>query len=344
MFPNGAKRLAMIPSRHGAGGQKRCIFPREQLHHRDCHHPTAMKSTTGRHLPALTNLVALETTARLGSVTGASEELCLTQGAVSKQITELEDFLGVRLLNRRKGAMAATPIGEEYLKTVRKALAMLEEATREVQSGWAAGGRLNLSVPVSLGNIWLLPRLLRFAKEQPQIQLNVTTKVGPIDLENAQQDAAIMYCSDPPPQHYSMKVMPLELFPVCAPELLPAGATLATATKKRLPLLHQMAALEAWPSYLKQQGIRQPERDGPRYGLLTMGLQAALGGMGVALLPDYVTGEDIRAGRLIRLSSTAYVSPKSYYFVCLEEKLAHPAMHTFIAWLREQRSEEMPAA
>ena len=110
-----------------------------------------MKSTTGRHLPALANLLALEATARIGSVTGASGELCLTQSAVSKQITELEEFLGARLLNRRKGAVAATAVGEEYLKSVRKALAMLEEATLEVQSGRAAGGRLNLSVPVSLG-------------------------------------------------------------------------------------------------------------------------------------------------------------------------------------------------
>ncbi|TXI87281.1 LysR family transcriptional regulator [Cupriavidus sp. H19C3] len=299
-----------------------------------------MKSTTGRHLPALANLLALEATARLGSVTGASGELCLTQSAVSKQITELEDFLGTRLLNRRKGAVVPTPVGEEYLKSVRKVLAMLEEATLEVQSGRAAGGRLNLSVPVSLGNIWLLPRLLRFAKEQPHIQLNVTTKVGPVDLESAALDAAIMYCAGPPPRHFARKVMPLELYPVCAPDLLPGGGTLARALK-RLPLLHQNAALEAWPAYLRQMGVKlENPDDGPRYGLLTMGLQAAVSGMGVALLPDYVAGDDIRAGRLLRLGSVPYVSPKSYYFVCLEEKLDSPAMQTFIAWLQEQGASE----
>lgn len=302
------------------------------------HSPIAMKSTTGRHLPALANLIALEATARTGSVTGAAEELCLTQSAVSKQITELEDFLGARMLNRRKGAVAATPAGVEYLSTVRKVLAMLEEATLEVQSGRAAGGRLNLSVPVSLGNIWLLPRLLRFAKEQPHIQLNVTTKVGPVDLESTALDAAIMYCAAPPPRHFALKVMPLELYPVCAPELLSGGGTLAWALK-RIPLLHQNAALEAWPAYLNQMGMElvHPD-DGPRYGLLTMGLQAAVGGMGVALLPDYVAGEDIKAGRLLRLAAEPYVSPKAYYFVCLEEKRGGPAMQTFIAWLQQQRA------
>ncbi len=304
------------------------------------HTPTDMKSTTGRHLPALANLIAFETTARTGSVTGAADELCLTQSAVSKQITELEAFLGERMLNRRKGAVAATPAGEEYLRSVRKALAILEEATLEVQSGRAAGGRLNLSVPVSLGNIWLLPRLLRFAKEQPQIQLNVTTKVGPVDLESTGLDAAIMYCAGPPPRHFALKVMPLVLYPVCAPELLSGGGTLARAVK-RLPLLHQIAALEAWPAYLEQNGITlaHPD-DGSRYGLLTMGLQAAVSGMGVALLPEYVAGEDIRAGRLLRLSDQPYVSPKAYYFVCLEEKRNSPAMQSFIAWLLEQSADE----
>lgn len=293
-------------------------------------------------MPALANLIALETTARIGSVTGAAEELCLTQGAVSKQITELEDFLGARMLSRRKGAVAATPAGEEYLRSVRKALAMLEEATLEVQSGRAAGGRLNLSVPVSLGNIWLLPRLLRFAKEQPQIQLNVTTKVGPVDLENTGLDAAIMYCSGPPPRHFALKVIPLELYPVCAPELLPGGGTLAEALK-RMPLLHQIAALEAWPSYLQQTGIRlaHPD-DGPRYGLLTMGLQAAVSGMGIALLPDYVTTDDLKAGRLLRVASDPYVSPKAYYFICPEERRDGPAMQTFIRWLRQQTAGEPP--
>ncbi|WP_349608644.1 MULTISPECIES: LysR substrate-binding domain-containing protein [Cupriavidus] len=298
-----------------------------------------MKSTNGRHLPALANLIAFETTARTGSVTGAAEELCLTQSAVSKQITELESFLGERMLNRRKGAVATTPAGEEYLKSVRKALAMLEEATMEVQSGRASGGRLNVSVPVSLGNIWLLPRMLRFAREQPHIQLNVTTKVGPVDLESTGLDAAIMYCAGPPPRHFSLKVMPLVLYPVCAPELLPAGATLARAVK-RLPLLHQNAALEAWPAYLGQTGIKlaHPD-DGSRYGLLTMGLQAALGGMGLALLPEYVAGDDIRAGRLLRLSDEPYVSPKAYYFICREDKRDSPAMQTFIAWLLEQSAD-----
>lgn len=301
--------------------------------------PTDMKSTNGRHLPALANLIAFETTARTGSVTGAAEELCLTQSAVSKQITELESFLGARMLNRRKGAVAATPAGEEYLKSVRKALAMLEEATMEVQSGRASGGRLNLSVPVSLGNIWLLPRMLRFAREQPHIQLNVTTKVGPVDLESTGLDAAIMYCAGPPPRHFSLKVMPLELYPVCARELMPAGTRLAKAVKS-LPLLHQNAALEAWPAYLEQAGIKlaHPD-DGSRYGLLTMGLQAALGGMGLALLPEYVAGEDIKAGRLLRLSDEPYVSPKAYYFICREDKRDSPAMQTFIAWLLEQGAD-----
>jgi len=301
-----------------------------------------MKSTTCRHLPSLTNLTALEATARLGSVTEAAEELCLTQSAVSKQITQLEEFLGTRLLSRRKGAVMPTPVGEAYLKTVRQAMSLLEEATFEVQSGRAAGGRLDVSVPVSLGNIWLLPKLLEFAKAQPHIQLSVTTKVGPVDLENSSLDAAIMYCGGSFPRHYSFKVMPLELYPVCSPELV--GDSDFDDVLARAPLLHQMAALEAWPAYLQQLERKLPSsNDGPRYGLLTMGLQAAMGGMGVALLPNFVADDDIRAGRLMRLSTIPYVSPKSYYFVCLDDKRTNPAMQSFISWLHQQETVEATA-
>lgn len=294
-----------------------------------------MKSTTSRNLPAVANLLAFETTARLGSVTEAAEELCLTQSAVSKQLSELESFLGIRLLDRRKGAVTATATGEAYLKQVRTVLNLLEEATLEVLSGRGAGGRLDLSVPVSLGNIWLLPRLLQFAKQHPQIQLNITTKVGPVDLVHSGLDAAIMYCAGPPPGHFGVEVMPLELFPVCAPDRLPRGGSLAQALRS-LPLLHQNAAPDAWPAYLAQIGAKVARpADGPRYGLLTMGLQAAVGGMGLALLPDYVTGDDIAAGRLLRVSRRGYLSPKAYYFVCLEEKRTHPTLVTFVEWLLE---------
>ncbi|WP_082928323.1 LysR substrate-binding domain-containing protein [Cupriavidus gilardii] len=292
-----------------------------------------MKSTTSRNLPALANLVALEATVRKGSVTEAADELCLTQSAVSKQLTELENFLGVRLLDRRKGGVVATATGAEYLKRVTQVLNLLEEATLEVLTGRGSGGRLDLSVPVSLGNIWLLPRMLQFAKQHPQIQLNITTKVGPVDLPHSGLDAAIMYCGGPPPGHFGVEVMPLELFPVCAPDRLPRGGSLAQALRQ-LPLLHQHTALDAWPAYLAQIGAKVARPgDGPRYGLLTMGLQAAVSGMGIALLPEFVAGDDLRAGRLIRLSDISYLSPKSYYFVCLDEKRANPTLVTFLDWL-----------
>lgn len=295
-----------------------------------------MKNATGRQLPALANLLALEATVRLSSVTEAARELCLTQSAISKQLNELEGFLGVGLLSRRKGAVAATPAGTQYLMRVRKAITELEDATLEVLSGQGIGGRLNLSVPVSLGNIWLLPRLLQFAKQHPHIQVNLSTKIGPVDLRVSGLDAAIMYCAGPGEGHYGLKVMPLELFPVCAPELVQAGESLESVLA-RLPLLHQAAALEAWPSFFELAGLEALRvLKGPRYALLTMGLQSALSGLGVALMPEYVAGEDLKSGRLVRLSETTYVAEKAYYFVCLQESMKAPVIASFVDWLQAQ--------
>ncbi|MCP3019824.1 LysR substrate-binding domain-containing protein [Cupriavidus basilensis] len=301
-----------------------------------------MRSTNGRHLPALSHLVALEATVRLASVTGAADELCLTQSAVSKQLTELEEYLGVPMLTRRKGAVSPTQAGEQYLRAVRKVIAELEEATLEVLTSRGSGGRLDLRVPVSLGNIWLLPRLAGFAKAHPQIQVNVTAKAGTVDLRASGLDGAIQVCTGPPEGHVGVKVMPLALFPVCVPELL-AQAESAQAALEHLPLLHQAEALEAWAGYFDVIGMaaRRALR-GPRYASLAMGLQAALSGMGIALLPDYVVREHLRAGRLVRLLDATYVSPKSYYFVCLEDKWHSPLVGVFLAWLLAEVAADAP--
>ena len=142
-----------------------------------------MKNAAGRHLPAIANLLALEATVRLGSLTEAGNELYLTQSTISKQLSELESFVGVPLLTRAKGAVAATPAGTQYLLRVRRALAEIEDATLEVCAGQGRGGRLSLSVPVSLGNLWLLPRMLDFAKQNPDILLNLISKIGPVACE-----------------------------------------------------------------------------------------------------------------------------------------------------------------
>ena len=296
----------------------------------------SMRNATGRQLPALANLLALEATVRLASVTEAAHELCLTQSAITKQLNELEDFVGVPLLSRRKGAVAATPAGTQYLMRVRKAIAEIEDATLEVLNGQGKGGRLNLSVPISLGNIWLLPRLLQFAKQHPDIQINLSTKVGPVDLRLSGLDAAIMYCAGPPEGYFGLKVMPLELFPVCAPELVHPGESLE-GTLARLPLLHQAAALEAWPSFYKAAGLDPPRvLKGPRYALLTMGLQSALSGLGVALLPDYVASDALQSGRLVQLSKVTYLAQKAYYFVCPQESIDAPVIAPFVQWLQRQ--------
>jgi len=301
-----------------------------------------MKNAAGRHLPAIANLLALEATVRLGSLTEAGNELYLTQSTISKQLTELECFVGVPLLTRAKGAVAATPAGNQYLTRLRRALAEIEDATLEVSSGQGRGGRLNLSVPVSLGNLWLLPRMLDFAKRHPDILLNLISKIGPVDLRASRLDAAVVCNGGPAPGEYGLRLMGLRMMPVCAPDLLLEGEPLAQ-TLARVPLLHLVTALHAWPTFCDGAGIKTLQAfRGPRYTLLTMGLQAALSGLGIALLPEWVAGNELRAGRLAKVSPSFYQSEKAYYFICPQEQLATPAISTLVQWLRDEICEPDP--
>jgi LysR family glycine cleavage system transcriptional activator len=298
-----------------------------------------MKNVAGRHLPAIANLLALEATVRLGSLTEAGNELYLTQSTISKQLSELEAFVGVPLLTRAKGAVAATPAGTQYLARLRRALTEIEDATLEVSSGQGRGGRLNLSVPVSLGNLWLLPRLLEFAKQQPDILLNLASKIGPVDLRASGLDAAVVCNTGPGVGEFGLRLMGLRMWPVCAPELLRPGEPLAE-TLERLPLLHLVTALEGWPSFCERMGtVTQQAFRGPRYTLLTMGLQAALNGLGIALLPDWVAGDELRAGRLAKVSESCFESRKAYHFICPQSLVDTPAVATLVQWLRAEVCE-----
>ena len=298
-----------------------------------------MKNAAGRHLPAMANLLALEATVRLGSLTEAGNELYLTQSTISKQLSELESFVGVMLLTRAKGAVAATPAGNQYLVRLRRALTEIEDATLEVSSGQGRGGRLSLSVPVSLGNLWLLPRILDFAKKHPDILLNLMSKIGPVDLRAAGLDAAVVCNGGPGPGEFGLRIKGLQMMPVCAPELLRDGEPLAD-TLERLPLLHLVTALQGWPTFCEVVGIHtQQAFRGPRYTLLTMGLQAALSGLGIALLPEWVAGDDLRAGRLAKVSQSFYQSKNSYYFICPMELVDTPAISTLVRWLRKDICE-----
>ena len=123
-----------------------------------------------RLCPSIQELQAFETTARYMNVTRAASELCVSQGAISRQILNLEEWLGVPLFERIKQRLVLTEAGRSYLKNIRPSLSKLEAATIELRAHRGSGGVFNLACAPTFGAKWLIPRLASFLKQQPEIK------------------------------------------------------------------------------------------------------------------------------------------------------------------------------
>ncbi|SOE51981.1 Transcriptional regulator, LysR family [plant metagenome] len=308
-------------------------------------------------LPSTTALRCLDASARLLSFTRAARELHLTQSAVSHHILQLEQLLGVPLFVRRHGGLDLTAAGQSYWKDIAQVLRHLERATESISATGGRGGMLNLSVSSTLANHWLMPRLHEFVTAHPDITLNLSTRVGPIDFTTSNEDASIEFSPGPQPGLEARLVMPLVLRPYLSQHALrdfdPALA------RRRKPALSkaQLAALftthrlisrttvpEAWESWLAAAGLAGavPEEHfhkGPRYALMSMAYNGVIGSLGIALLPRYITHGAVATGQLVCLSDTGWTAPRAYYLRWPSNRAEPQVLRTFSEWVTGLRQD-----
>lgn len=296
------------------------------------------------HLPSLTSLRCFDASARHGSFTRAGAELHLTQGAVSHQVIGLEQQLGLPLFIRRRHGLELTEAGQAYWPDVNSALRQLERATDHLLLSRGKGGTLSLSVASTFGSFWLMARLPSFVAAYPQVTLNLSTRIGPVNFQApGAPDASIEYSTGPADGILATQVMPLTLWPHApAAAMRPAAGRLdrkqLAALLRKLPLIRHTTVPQAWPGWLSAAGlaktIPQSHLDaGPQYDLLSMALNAVIAGLGIALLPDYLAREAVAQRRIRRISETCWTSTKAYYLRYPQWKADLPALKSFAQWL-----------
>ncbi|WP_256220135.1 MULTISPECIES: LysR substrate-binding domain-containing protein [unclassified Variovorax] len=292
---------------------------------------------TNIRAPSTMSLLCLEASARLRSFTAAAHELRLTQGAVSRQVQTLEDRLGVRLFTRRREALALTQAGVYYLGEVAPLLRRLERATATVMALKGRGGELSLSVGASVGSYWLIPRLPAFTRAHGEITLNLGTRVGQVDFRATPVDASLEFSDGQRAGLHSEFVLPLELSPYAAPSWVRVHGKKVDANTPRSALIHHHTLPDGWDEWFRHEGIADAApREGPRYEIMSMALNAAVAGMGVALLPPYMGEDMVASGRLKRLSRHRHRYAKGYYLVYPEESAQMQSLQIFKAWLLAQ--------
>jgi len=291
-------------------------------------------------IPSTHALQCFEASARRGSFTLAAQEMHLTQGGVSRNVIALEQRLGFALLERRRNGLQLTPAGSAYLSEIEPALRMLERATSNVMALKGVGGVLTLSIPASWGNYWLIPRSGKFTQAHSEISLNFVTKIGAADFSNLKIDAAVEYRTAPRADMACEFVMGLTLAPYASPAwkrqhegpIMPADMLQHTA----VPL-----AWNGWLNKNKHNFIQPVYKEqeiatGPRYDLMFMAMNAAVAGLGVALLPEFMVNTLVTSRRLTKLSSVSWLAPGGYYLSRSPLLRSEAAFDTFRNWLREQ--------
>lgn len=293
-----------------------------------------------RAIPSTATLIAFDAAARHESFTRAAAELSLTQSAVCRQIAALESQLGVALFERTRRGVKLSQAGQAYARKVAQRLAELERDALAVMAGEGSGAVIELAVVPTFGTRWLLPRLPAFQQQHPGVQVHLHTRTRPFLFEGSGLDAAIYAGDGHWPGAQTQLILPETLVAVCAPSLLPGGRPLAPAALARLPLLQQTTRPYAWRRWFEQAGV-QTDVDvmGPRFEQFSMSIQAAVQGMGVALVPEIFVSEELAEGRLLQAADARLGSDLAYYLAVPERRAVSEGVRKLSAWLADTTVE-----
>ncbi len=275
----------------------------------------------------LNALRAFESTARLGTMTAAANELCVTHSAVSRQIKGLENLLGVRLFEGSRTRLVLSDQAKRLLPQLTLAFDAIQEAMYQV------GGTQNDVVSVScLGTLtmrWLIPMLHDFRNHNPEVEIRLSADDGPIDLRRSTADVAIRVG-----RQFGKGVVVTPLFedavgPVLSPRILPEGGLTEPAQIGSLPLLHTRTRAGAWEDWAEAQGISL-NLNGSEFEHFYFMLEAAIAGLGVAIAPIVLVRDDIAAGRLL---APFGFSANGMQYVALNLPGARVSILRFVSWL-----------
>ena len=292
------------------------------------------------HLPAIAQLLAFEATARLGSATAAADELGQTQSGISRNIKHLEVQINAALFQRAGRKLVLTPVGEQYANEVRRILDQLQRASAAA-SEHKAPEVLNLAILPAIGTHWLAPRLRRFRTIAPQIVVNLATRLAPFDFRRSGFDAAIHFGRKDWPDAEFLPLMHETLVPVCAPSLAPQAPILPSEIAE-LPLLHLETRPRAWARWFAAADQTTDIPHSMVFDQFSTMAEAAIHGLGVALVPDFVATEHISTGRLTRVSDIDTTSSEQYFLVWPKTHEAFPPRVAFSTWLRSELANSPP--
>jgi len=277
-------------------------------------------------------LRSFEAAAKHQSFTRAAEELHVTQGAISRMVRELEALIGVPLFRPAGRGVALTEAGETLARKLHDDLDQLRQTVRNARA--AGEGRQTLAIGVlpTFGSRWLAPRLHRFQAEHPNIHVALHSRASPFDLAPEGIDVAIHFGRKEWVDGALSELCPEDLVAVASPMMAERFEISRPGDLVRMPLMHLHTRDTAWQVYFGTLGVPQ---DGARQGALfdqfaTM-INAAIHGLGAAIVPSYLIEAELAQGTLVVLGRPECAD--DMYYVVTSRGLANSAATAFKNWI-----------
>jgi LysR family glycine cleavage system transcriptional activator len=289
-----------------------------------------------RKLPPLNGVKAFEAAARLMSFTKAGEELNVTHGAISRQVALLEEWLGVALFQRVKSQLELTEAGRNFLTQATGALDQISTAFARV-AGDTGPTTLTVNAPPTFTLCWLIPRLSMFQRRHADINVRLTASLRPVDFSKEKCHIAIRGGDQPLTGYSSRAFLTESILPVCHTDL-PKRQPLSTPRDlAHCTLLGYSTQPYGWDDWFKAVGAQDVRAAGSlNFEQMYFTLQAALEGLGVALIPYFLVADDIAAGRLCAPFGTMGVRTRHYYAYLNPATTPDPSQDAFCNWLEQE--------
>ena len=282
-----------------------------------------------KRLPPLPALHTFWVTAQCCNFTRAAEQLHITQGAVSRQIAGLESHLGYALFQRQARGLSLTEEGREWSLRAQQVFGLIGDAVEQIGSRRAT---LQLKASTCVMR-WLLPRLMQWQKERPEVPVELTTTVAyTVDFRREQFDAAVIYAPIAEQSAEARHLFDEQLTPVCAPALL--GGLHTPADLQQQVLLHPTRDERDWALWLKSANTRLSNlAQGHHFETLDLAMTVASQGSGVAIGDSALIGEDVKAGRLATPFELRVPTGMGYYLVYPPGTEPSAGLEALMAWL-----------
>ncbi|EWY41711.1 LysR family transcriptional regulator [Skermanella stibiiresistens SB22] len=291
-----------------------------------------------RQMPPLNALRAFEATARNGSLTRAAQELRVTQGAISRHVSQLEDWLGVTLCTRVRRGIELTAEGASYATGLRAAFDQIETQTRRVRER-PLENTLRIKLPPTFAIRWFVPRLAHFHALNRHIDVQITTSHQTVDFDRDDIDVCIHWGDEPLLAGVHCRRLFGEiLLPVCSPDLFKVYPPLNTPSDlSNHILLCSMHRPDHWPTWLRAAGLDDIDgNNGLKFENSALAYQAAIDKLGVVMAQRAFVEEDLRTGRLVAPLSLRVGTGSAYYIVYPRSRRSAAVVKAFEPWIVQQ--------